>query len=148
MVSNLGNFNPAQASNKVAALYLGAQMSDPPAPKRDDAARTFVTMDPAALQPFAGTYPLPKIDQTLEAVVDQGKLWDVLPDNTRLELKPLGPGHFYMTEIRADIEFTTRPDGEMSVKITQPGGVNVGDRIARPTPQELARYAGVYWSEE
>jgi CubicO group peptidase (beta-lactamase class C family) len=149
VVSNLGNFNPMSAANKVAEVFLNDKMSPPP--KQDDVTRTFITLAPEALQKFAGNYPFPAIGQALDAVVDQGKLWDVLPDNARLELKPVGPTKFYMAEIKADLEFIAKPDGGMTVKVTQPGAVNVGERTAPRaplTPEELAQYAGVYWSEE
>jgi CubicO group peptidase (beta-lactamase class C family) len=150
VVSNLGNFNPGQPANQVAALYLSDKMTpEPPArPKPAEITRKFVTLEPAALEPYAGTYPLPKIGQTLEATMADGKLWTVPPNRPRMELQPLGPTHFYVAPISADVEFTPQPAGGMSVKITQPGGVTLGERMPPLTPQELAEYAGVYWSEE
>jgi CubicO group peptidase (beta-lactamase class C family) len=144
VVSNLGSFDPTRAANKVAELFLAGKMTDLPAPKPDTAvSRTFVTLEPSSLQPFAGTYPLPAIFQTLEVAVDQGKLWAVMPDKSRLELKAVGPTHFYVGELTADIEFTPKPDGGMTAKITQPGGVNTGDREAPVTVKpDLAIYAG------
>jgi hypothetical protein len=45
--------------------------------------------------------------------------------------------------LTADIEFTPKPDGGMTAKITQPGGVNTGDREAPVTVKpDLAIYAG------
>jgi hypothetical protein len=65
-------------------------------------------------------------------------------------MKAVGPAHFYLAELRADIEFTTQPNGGMNAKITQPGAVNSGDRVVSQTPvkPDLNAYAGVYWSEE
>ncbi len=83
--------------------------------------------------------------------MDQGKLWDIPPDKSRLELKPVGGTEFYVPEIKADIEFIAKPNDGMTVKVTQPGGVTVGDRTAPQaplTPDDLSHYAGVYWSEE
>ncbi len=150
VVSNLGSFNPTQAANRVAELFLAGKMTDPPAPKPETVvSRTFITLEPASLQPFAGTYPLPAIGQTLEVAADQGKLWAVTPDKSRLELKAVGPTHFYLGELKADIEFTAKPGGGMTAKITQPGAVNSGDREAPGTVKpDLTAYAGVYWSDE
>jgi CubicO group peptidase (beta-lactamase class C family) len=149
VLSNLGSFNPSQAANKVAEVFLAGKMTAPPA-QPQPVTRTFITLEPAALQAFAGTYPLPAIGQTLDTAVDQGKLWAVMPDKSRLEMKAVGPAHFYLAELRADIEFTTQPNGGMNAKITQPGAVNTGDRVASAAPvkPDLNAYAGVYWSEE
>ena len=65
-----------------------------------------------------------------------------------MELQAVGPNHFYIAQIGANIEFTPYPEGRMEVKITQPGSVLLGDRLAALTADELAQYAGVYWSEE
>ena len=99
---------------------------------------------------FVGTYPLPAISQTLDTVVDQGNLWAVMPDKSRLEMKAVGPAHFYLGELQADIEFSPKPNGGMNAKITQPGAVNSGDRTASTAPVklDLSAYAGTYWSEE
>src|SRR5580700_4926266 len=129
VLSNLGSFNPTQAANKVAEVFLAGKMAAPPAPPQP-VTRTFITLDPAALQAFAGTYPLPAIGQTLDTAVDQGKLWAVMPDKSRLEMKAVGPAHFYLGELQADIEFTAKPNGGMTAKITQPGAVNSGDRVS------------------
>lgn len=148
VLSNLGSFNPAQAANKVAEQFLEGKMTPPPQPQ--PVTRTFITLEPAALQAFAGTYPLPAINQTVDTVVDQGKLWAVMQDKSRLELKAVGPAHFYLGELQADIEFTAKPNGGMNAKITQPDGVNSGDRavsMALVKP-DLKAYAGVYWSDE
>jgi hypothetical protein len=131
----------------VADVYLADKMTAPPA---QPVTRTFITLEPAALQAFTGTYPLPAIGQTLDTAVDQGKLWAVMPDKSRLEMKAVGPAHFYLGELQADIEFTAKPNGGMTAKITQPGAVNSGDRVvsAAPLKPDLNAYAGVYWSEE
>jgi hypothetical protein len=146
VVSNLASFNPTQAGNKVAALFLAGKLAADP-PKPEPATRNFITLEPAALQAFAGTYPLPAIGQTLETKVDQGKLWAVFPERPSLEMKAMAASRFYVGELSADIEFTPKPNGGMTAKITQPGGVNGGDRVAHDL-LPVADYAGVYWSEE
>jgi len=149
VLSNLGSFNPTQAANKVAEVFLVGKMTAP-AGQPQPVTRTFITLEPAALQAFAGTYPLPAIGQTLDTAVDSGKLWAVMPDKSRLEMKAVGPAHFYLGELQADIEFTAQPNGGMNAKITQPGAVNSGDRVvsAAPVKPDLNAYTGVYWSEE
>lgn len=150
VVSNLGTFNPSQAGNKVAELFLAGKMTDPPKQETTAAPRTFITLDTAALERFAGTYPLPAIEQLFEVKVDQGKLWFAPPAGPPIEVKAVGPSHFYIQETAADIEFIAKPDQGMTVKISQPAGANTGDRIVREplSAADLNSYAGVYWSEE
>jgi hypothetical protein len=103
------------------------------------------------LERFAGVYPLPKIDHTLTAVVEHGKLWAAGEIRTPLELHPVGPAHFYCKELHADIEFTPKTNGGMAVKIAQPGAINEGERVpatAAAIAADLLPYTGVYWSEE
>ena len=73
VVSNLGSFNPDQMAKSVAEVYIGDKMT-PQEAKQSQAEAKYVTMDPQELQRFAGVYPLPKIGQTLNAVVKDGKL--------------------------------------------------------------------------
>jgi hypothetical protein len=104
-------------------------------------------MDPQELEKFAGVYPLPKIGQTLTAVVKDGKL--IAAGGAQLELHPVGPGHFYCKQIQGDFEFTPQEHGGMHVKITQPGAVNEADRTPAATiPTDFLPYTGVYWSDE
>ncbi len=146
VLSNLGSFNPVEAANKMAAVYIGSKMTPtPPAVKR-----TFITVDPAILKRFAGSYPLPQIGQTLVVVVDGGKLLAAGPIQPPLEMKAVSQSSFYLEPLAADIAFTPAPNGGMKVKITQPGAVNEGVRTTDPPKPsaDLRAYTGVYWSEE
>jgi len=146
VVSNLGSVNPDRLAKRVAEVYIGDAM-EPQKAKQNRAEPTYVTMDARQLEQFAGVYPIPKIDQTLTVVVKDGKLWAA--GGLQLELHPVAPGHFYCKEIEADIEFSPRDHGGMHVKITQPSGINEGER--NPTTAETAdylTYTGVYWSDE
>jgi CubicO group peptidase (beta-lactamase class C family) len=150
VVSNLGSFNPDRIAKSVAVVYIGDKLA-PPEAKPGAVEQTFVTLDLSELQKVAGVYPLPKIDQTLVVAVEQGKLWLAGEIRPPFELHPLGPGHFYCKEIQADMEFSPLDRGGMTMKVTQPGAINQGERI--PTAQsavatDLLPYTGVYWSEE
>jgi CubicO group peptidase (beta-lactamase class C family) len=146
VISNLGSFNADHMAKLVAETYIGDEMTAQGA-KQDQAEPKYVTMDPEELSKFAGTYPLPKIGQTLTAVVKDGKLWAVA--GLQLELHPVGPGHFYCKEIQADLQFSPQENGGMHVKITQPGAVNETERIpAAALTADFLPYTGVYWSDE
>jgi CubicO group peptidase (beta-lactamase class C family) len=148
VASNLAGFNANQAANQIAAIYLAGKMTPEP-PKPAPVVRKFITVGPKVLETYGGVYPLPKITQTFRAVLKEGKLW-AGPAESPAELKPTGPGRFYIEQIKADVEFTALPDGGMKVKVTQPGAYNEGERVpAQPdTAADLAPFAGVYWSEE
>lgn len=145
VLSNLGSFNPAREADKVAAVYLGSQMTpEPPVVKR-----AFITVDPGILKTFAGAYPLPQIGQTLVVAAEGGKLLAAGPIQPPLEMKAISPSHFYVEALSADVEFTPAPNGGMKVKITQPGAVNEGVRADPPKPAtDFQAYTGTYWSEE
>lgn len=148
VVSNLGSFNAYQTANHIADIYLAGKMAPEP-PKPAPVVRKFITVEPKVLETYVGIYPLPKIAQTFRAVLREGKLW-AGPTESPAELKPTGPGIFYIEQIKAAVEFTALPDGGMKVKITQPGAYNEGERVpAQPdTAADLAQYAGIYWSDE
>jgi hypothetical protein len=147
VISNLGSFNPDRMAKSVAEVYIGDKMT-PQETKQTQAEPKYVTMEPQELDKFAGIYPLPKIGQTLNAVVKDGKLW-AAAGGLQLELHPVGPAHFYSKEIQADFVFTPQENGGMHVKITQPGAVNEADRIpAAAATVDFLPYTGVYWSDE
>jgi hypothetical protein len=147
VVSNLGSFNADQMAKSVAAILIGDKMTPEEETKQSPAEPKYVTMEPQELEKFAGVYPLPKIGQTITAVVKDGKL--MVAGAAQLELHPVGPGHFYCKEIRADFEFSPQEHGGMHVKITQPGAVNEADRTPTAAiPIDFLPYTGVYWSDE
>jgi hypothetical protein len=147
VVNNLGSFDTGGIADKVAKIYLGSKMTpDAPAVKR-----SYVPMDAAVLKNYEGSYPLPKIGQTLVAVVDGGKLMAAGPIRPPLELKPVSASHFYVEELSADVEFAPEANGGMKVKVTQPGPVvNEGVRQADgpKVAPDFTPYIGTYWSEE
>jgi CubicO group peptidase (beta-lactamase class C family) len=146
VLSNLGSFNPDQTAKAVAAVYIADKMAHEES-KQGGADARYVTVDAKELEKFAGVYPLPKVEQTLTLVVKDGKLFAAGP--VQLELHPIAPGHFYLKELQADIEFSPREHGGMHLKVTQPGAVNEGDRVAATAGSaDLLPYTGIYWSDE
>jgi len=121
---------------------------EPPKPAKRE--RTFITLDPSVTKVFAGTYPLPKIGQTLVVEAADGKLRAGGPIQPPLDMKPMTQSSFYVEQLQADVEFTPAPNGGMKVKITQPGGAVEGERSNNAPVKDtsLASFSGVYWSEE
>src|SRR5262249_6028103 len=107
------------------------------------------TPEPAELEKFPGVYVLPKIDQDLRIVLENGKLWVAGAGKERDELHALGPARFHFNEL--DVAFIPSADGGMSIKVTQGSDVYEGDRLAPADAAivaDLSSYAGTYWSEE
>ncbi len=73
VISNLGSFNPDKLSKSVAEVYIGDKMA-PQEAKQNAAEPKYVTMDVQELEKFAGVYPLPKVDQTLNVVRERRKI--------------------------------------------------------------------------
>ena len=149
VLSNLGSFDAARAANAVADAALGDLPGPDPAAK-EEPRPAFATTAPKDLGRYAGIYVFPKIAETTPLLVQDGKLW-AAGNRPPAELRPLVNGHFYINEIKAEIEFTPKPDGGMIEKITQPGSVNEGDRVSPAEAKietDLRPYTGVYWSEE
>lgn len=149
VVSNTGTFNSGSIANRVAAVYLSSAMTTEPA-KPAPVTRTFITVDPTVLKTYEGVYPLPKIGQTLVAVVEGGKLFAAGPIQPPMEMKPTGQGRFYVEQLSADVEFLSAPNGGMKVTVTQPGAVNEGERNSESpkASPDLNSYTGTYWSDE
>jgi hypothetical protein len=149
VVSNLGSFNPNMAALQAAAVYLEEKMTPMPKLPESDK-RTYITLKPETLQKYVGVYPLPTIGQTLETVMEEGKLCAGGQIQPPIELKPTGENRFYVEPLLADIEFTPMPDDGMKVKITQPGAVNEGIRTTDDTSNSIdfKEYCGTYWNEE
>jgi hypothetical protein len=150
VVSNLANFNPDLLAKRVAEIYLADQMT--PVENRQIAPESAAfSVDPKDLAKFAGVYPLPKVDQDVKIVVQEDRLWVAGNGKERMELRPVGPAHFYLKPLSADIAFIPKGNDGMSITVTQGAEVNEGDRLApadAAVVMDLSAYAGTYWSEE
>jgi CubicO group peptidase (beta-lactamase class C family) len=150
VLSNVGNFNTTNIANKVAEVFLEDKMTSAPAPdKAKDAPRTYITVEPATLPQYAGNYSMgPGL--ILNMSVKDGKLFGGPLGQTQLELKPIGPARFYTEQQRAELQFTPKTGGGMSLRFIGVGGTIDGERVTSDPfdPSDLPKYAGVYWSDE
>jgi CubicO group peptidase (beta-lactamase class C family) len=146
VLSNVSNFNAGDVAYKVAEVYLGSKMA--PAPEKPKPAqRTFISVEPARLEQYTGDY---QTDLGLVHIaVRDGKLMATPAGQPTVELKPVGPARFYVELVNTEVEFVPNPGGAMTIRIS--GNLH-GDgkrvRIAPFDPQDLAKYAGAYWSDE
>jgi CubicO group peptidase (beta-lactamase class C family) len=147
VLSNVSNFNPGAIADRVAAIYLEGQLKPGP-PKPQPAARTFITLDPAATSRFAGAYRVG--DMRIEVTQKEGKLLGGPAGASPQELKPMSANRFFAEQNQNEIEFTPQAGGGMAVKLSGPGGTLEGQRhdFRPPDAKEVPQYAGRYWSEE
>ncbi len=147
VLSNLASFNPGNIANRVAEVYLNSRMQPASKPSAPPAAeRTFITLEPAATNRFAGFYHVGELD--IKITQKDGKLVGGPPRSAPSELKPVAPTRFYVAAMQNEVEFMPKPDNGMSLKLSTPNGVVEGSRSAAFDPQDLANYAGTYWSDE
>lgn len=147
VLSNLASFDPTEAADKIAAVYLEQEMT--PELVKSKAARNAIAVEPGAFDPYAGTYRL-NVGTLLDVVVKGGKLYASWPGGSPFELKPLASGRFFVDQSKGEVEFAPAPEGGMMMKITQGGWSAAGDRVTLEAfdSKDLADYPGAYWSDE
>ena len=152
VVSGLASFDSGGTANKVAEVFLGDQMisESAKAPQRPSPQNShqYITLEPAALDQYIGHY---KLDVGFETDVRKkgGKLVAEVPGQGTQELHPLATNRFFIEQIGSEVEFLSKPDGPLRLKLTQEGSTISGERTAL-TPWEatdLEQYEGTYWSD-
>ena len=147
VVSNLASFNTGNIANKIAEVYLDQKMT-PPAEKAKPVERQYITLDPATLEQYVGTY---RLDIGLATIsVKDGKLMGAPQGQPFAELKPVAANKFYVQQIDGQVEFTPKPGGNMSMKLSG-GGMNAEGNRVKILPfdsADLPQYTGAYWSNE
>ena len=113
MLSNLASFNPGGITNQVATIYLGDAIKAEP-PKPPAAPRTYVALEPGVIDRLVGNYRLS--DMLIQVVKQDGKLMAAPMGSMLLELKPLSATRYYAEQMQAEVEFTPKGEGGMSLK--------------------------------
>jgi CubicO group peptidase (beta-lactamase class C family) len=139
VVSNLASFNSGGIANRVAAAALELE-PEPAAPART--ARTYITLEPAAIDRFTGYY---QVDMLIQVARRNDKLVAGPPGMGQAEFKAVAPNRFFSESMDAELEF----EGA-AVKVTRPGGTLRGRRVEHGEfdAKDLPSYPGIYWSEE
>jgi CubicO group peptidase (beta-lactamase class C family) len=151
LLGNVSDLPVTKLVGQVADLYLGDQLEQP-----DAAGQSRVLPSPAiqpaaeALEQKVGIYFCAATSETLLLELRDGKL--VIPSGPGLALEALAPDHFRLT-IAPQVEFlfVQAPDGSRQVHETQGSGrPRIYGRVAaaHPSAEELAAYAGTYYSPE
>lgn len=133
---NLGTSSPRSLANKVADIYLDAQL----APNRPDSVAAQVNTDP-----FVGQYRNVESHSVLDVSANAGDLLIY-----GLHFKPIDASHFSAAE-GLDIEFGTSTGNAKRLTLASASGApQVFEKFqsTKPSAADLAQYAGEYKSSE
>ena len=129
---------------KITDLYLGI----PPAPSTPASARppAAVKADPAAWEPFLGTYRLgPGWLLTITREGDQ--LMAQATHEDKFPMTPVSDTNFFVEAYGAPVAFVRQSSGAVTNLLYR--GINAPKlTVPESTPARLAAYVGDYWSEE
>ena len=134
----------ADLALKITDLYLGIPSApSKPAPAQPPAA---VKADPAAWDPFLGTYRLgPGWLLTITREGDQ--LMAQATHEEKFRMTPVSDTNFFVEAYRAPVAFVRQSSGAVTNLLYR--GINAPKlTVPESTPARLAAYAGDYWSEE
>jgi CubicO group peptidase (beta-lactamase class C family) len=144
VLANTSNINTWDLALKITGLFLGT----PPAPSKPASARPPATVkaDPAAWEPFLGTYRLgPGWLLTITREGDQ--LIAQATHEDKFPMTPVSGTNFFVKAYRAPVAFVRQSSGAVTNLLYR--GINAPKlTVPESTPARLAAYVGDYWSEE
>ncbi len=141
--------NPDGYIFQVAEVFLGDKLA--PKPTAAASAGAPSALDPAQLTHLVGRYEIAP-GALLVITVKDGQLQGSAFGSPALALVPVGPNHFHITGLDADLTFVRSGDADATAATISFGGDPLkGDRLPSApvlTAEVLASYAGDYYSEE
>lgn len=142
VLSNASNVNPTGKAWQVADLYLADQMEPVPS----TAPLTPVTVDPAVLDEYVGTYQLGP--GWLVTITRDGEtLMTQATNEPRFEMTPTSETRFFVEAYSAAIDF--KRDASGAVNHLEYRDIHAPRvELVEPSAGELAAFAGAYHSEE
>jgi len=154
VLCNRADAAPELLARRVADLLLADRLA--PAPAAADADGTEsdpFQLDAAALREYEGDFWEPDQAFAAEARLQDGTLWAVHSPDRRNELRPVGPDHFEMVGVPAQVDvYYERDDGRITglrrVIDGKPRGAFRKFERRQAGADELAAYAGRYYSPE
>ena len=144
VLANTSNMDPWGLALKITSLYLG----NPSAPAKPASAPppAAVIADPAAWEPFLGTYRLGP--GWLLAITREGdQLMAQATREDKFPMTPVSGSNFFVKAYRAPVAFVRQSSGAVTNLLYR--GINAPKlTVPESTPARLAAYVGDYWSEE
>jgi hypothetical protein len=144
ILANTSNMDTSGLALKIADLYLGIS----PAPSTPASARppTAVKADPAAWEPFLGTYRLGS-GWLLTVTREGDQLMAQATDEEKFRMTPVADTNFFVEAYRAPVAFVRQSSGAVTNLLYR--GIKAPKlTVPESTPARLASYVGDYWSEE
>jgi CubicO group peptidase (beta-lactamase class C family) len=152
---NLGSTDPTGLAQQVADLYLVDRLQQPEAPKPAPVQPASVaSASPSAdLSSYAGLFFAPENGLVRRVYAQEGKLFYERAPGNASELAPLGGNRFAMVGAPepAEARFVTSSGGTREMHVGPTSGrpiVFQAVEPATPSAEDLAGYAGTYYSEE
>jgi CubicO group peptidase (beta-lactamase class C family) len=149
---NKGEINPSGLTRDVADIYLADQFKEP-APVRADSSQKSVAVSPQRLAQYAGMYWKKDDERGARIVLKDGKLFVAFSEDERLELTALSENRFQLVVYPVTFTFSDPVAGTpQRINVQSPGNEkpDVFELVSefKPTPTQLAAYAGSYVSKE
>jgi len=137
------------------AAAADSNEDESPAEPTDIAAADFdpASFDPESFDPFAGRYEMDELPGfIIRFWREDDKLYAQAINQPKSELIPISSDRFRFTGVDAGVTFNREPDGSVKTMTIHQNGDHSAKRLAdepyKPTPEQLAAYAGRYFSEE
>lgn len=148
ILSNVASFDPTSVSYRVATAYLEDALGPDRAPAGAGAVADRVTVDPAILRGYEGSYRLG--DLVAEVAAEDGRLVVTAPGRPRLELEARSPTEFHNPTANVEVTFARDDEGATRFVFRRAGGELEARRVPPfdPDTVDLAEYTGEYDSPE
>jgi len=144
ILANTSNMNTWDLALKITDLYLGI----PAAPSKPAPARPAAAMkaDPAAWEPFLGTYRLGP-GWLLTITREGDRLMAQATHEDKFPMTPVSDANFFVEAYGAPVAFVRQSSGAVTNLLYR--GIKAPKlTVPESTPARLAAYVGDYWSEE
>jgi CubicO group peptidase (beta-lactamase class C family) len=148
---NLATANPGRLAQQVAEIFLAGKMAAPQARASADAAQA-VPLAEAEWKPKAGLYRSAKTGALLRIAWRDARLWLAQFGGEADELLALAPARFRVKDWPPGLELQFEPAGApQRIRVVRESGEpEILERVEEfaPSPEQLAEFAGAYYSEE
>jgi CubicO group peptidase (beta-lactamase class C family) len=147
LLANAGNFDAGGMAKQVADLYLEREFPRPaPHPRKPRRAK----VDPQLLDAYVGAYRLAP-GRLLTVTRERDRLRVQASRDEKRQAVPASETEFFVKEMNAHLRFDRTEGGPAArVLVSYGGSETPAERIERVElgPEQMAEYAGDYYSEE
>ena len=154
-ICNLGSISATGLAPKVADIFLEKQLKQPAKDGGGTVSESvFLKLSEQELAGVAGLYFNPTAETYRRVIVKDGKLLFVGGANNASELKAVSASRFLMADTPAKVEVSfspSQPDKAKNMQVVADGGKPEVFELKKPaayTPEDLSKFAGMFYSEE